>query len=315
MNFSENQYDSSVILFRFVPIGSWICIAIAVAARQMQDAGRTATRMVVTIPRIGSRINNVDIANVGDRDTDYTFPSAFARHNDQISFCGWRTAVALGLGSTCGGRTDRFNASGRKFWQERATDDRSSLLSLVAAANSHAGNGKGAGDQSDSSKNRNRTPHRMSPIRWIAIAVAFTGASGLSYALLSSLPPDFFSRWHKLFDEQPHFQPTANIEPRKATAIYDCHGDLIATVLPGGFSGSRPASASGRGEYQGPLKPQDVPTMMWQAVIASEDRRFFEHQGFDPKGLLRAVASFANTGGGSTITQQVREEGAPSHSR
>ena len=273
--------------------------------------------MVLTIPRIDGRVNNVvcspDIGDEGDREAGYANPSAYARHIDQNSSRRWRLAVALGSGAICGGRTDRLNPSRSKCGRGNAMDRLPSLLSFVAAANS--GSGKDSGDQPGSISNRNAAPRRMSPIRWIAIAVAFTGASGLSYALLSSLPPDFFSRWHKLFDEQPHFQPTASIEPRKATAIYDCHGDLIATVLPGGFSGSRPASATGRGDYQGPLKPQDVPTMMWQAVIASEDRRFFEHQGFDPKGLLRAVASFANTGGGSTITQQVREEGVASHSR
>ncbi len=45
-----------------------------------------------------------------------------------------------------------------------------------------------------------------------------------------------------------------------------------------------------------------------QAVLASEDARFYEHTGVDPLSLLRAVATNVRTGnisqGGSTLTQQ-----------
>ena len=47
---------------------------------------------------------------------------------------------------------------------------------------------------------------------------------------------------------------------------------------------------------------------MPQAVIAIEDKRFYEHGGFDPRGIARAVygvLTFRNLGGGSTITQQL----------
>ncbi|GJP51060.1 hypothetical protein CLOM_g10229 [Closterium sp. NIES-68] len=138
-------------------------------------------------------------------------------------------------------------------------------------------------------------------IQSVALALVFGGAAAFLRMLLSALPPDFLSRWKKLFAEQPHFDPKAAVEARRATAIYDCHGDLIATVVPGGFGGRRKDASKG----QAPLKPTEVPAVMWQAVIATEDRRFFEHQGFDPKGLTRAVVSLARTGGGSTITQQL----------
>ncbi|CAI5470653.1 unnamed protein product [Closterium sp. Yama58-4] len=138
-------------------------------------------------------------------------------------------------------------------------------------------------------------------IQSVALALVFGGAAAFLRMLLSALPPDFLSRWKKLFAEQPHFDPKAAVEARRATAIYDCHGDLIATVVPGGFGGRRKDASKG----QAPLKPTEVPAVMWQAVIATEDRRFFEHQGFDPKGLTRAIMSLARTGGGSTITQQL----------
>ena len=53
----------------------------------------------------------------------------------------------------------------------------------------------------------------------------------------------------------------------------------------------------------------DVPISLVQAVIATEDARFFSHPGFDVIGLTRAaIANFTAKGirqGGSTITQQL----------
>ena len=58
-----------------------------------------------------------------------------------------------------------------------------------------------------------------------------------------------------------------------------------------------------------PLQHDEIPEQLIQAILASEDARFFEHHGVDYKGLLRAVYSLATTGvkaqGGSTITMQV----------
>ena len=53
-----------------------------------------------------------------------------------------------------------------------------------------------------------------------------------------------------------------------------------------------------------------IPDRMRQAVLAIEDRRFFEHPGVDPIGIVGAVISNIRgkrgyTAGGSTITQQV----------
>lgn len=47
-----------------------------------------------------------------------------------------------------------------------------------------------------------------------------------------------------------------------------------------------------------------------QAVVASEDKRFYDHMGFDPIGIARAAAGYVFAGGnvvggGSTITQQL----------
>jgi membrane peptidoglycan carboxypeptidase len=50
----------------------------------------------------------------------------------------------------------------------------------------------------------------------------------------------------------------------------------------------------------------DVPLHVRQAVLAAEDRSFYEHSGFDPVGISRAVVNnlTGGGGGGSTVTQQ-----------
>ncbi len=54
---------------------------------------------------------------------------------------------------------------------------------------------------------------------------------------------------------------------------------------------------------------EDAPQVLIDAVIASEDDRFYEHPGVDYQGLLRAGINLIKTGkkgqGGSTITMQV----------
>lgn len=81
---------------------------------------------------------------------------------------------------------------------------------------------------------------------------------------------------------------------RQSTVIYDKDGDeatKIATNRTGGI----------------PI--DDLPDHVKNAVIAIEDHRFYEHNGFDLIGMSRAFFKnlFAGriTGGGSTITQQL----------
>jgi penicillin-binding protein 1A len=62
-------------------------------------------------------------------------------------------------------------------------------------------------------------------------------------------------------------------------------------------------------ERRAPLSYKQVPQPLIEAFLAAEDDRFFEHPGFDYRGLLRAAINLAVTGektqGGSTITMQL----------
>lgn len=58
-----------------------------------------------------------------------------------------------------------------------------------------------------------------------------------------------------------------------------------------------------------PLRLEEMPPELIEAIIATEDSRFYEHYGFDPIGITRAaiavVASGSAKQGASTITQQL----------
>ena len=72
--------------------------------------------------------------------------------------------------------------------------------------------------------------------------------------------------------------------------------------------GNESAALSG-GQNRVALRYDQIPTVMVQAVVAAEDRDFFQHNGIDPLGIARALyEDVTNHGGaeqgGSTITQQ-----------
>jgi len=58
-----------------------------------------------------------------------------------------------------------------------------------------------------------------------------------------------------------------------------------------------------------PVKLEDVPQQMIDAVLATEDSRFYDHYGIDPIGMTRAVVNLILTGekqqGASTLTMQL----------
>ena len=52
------------------------------------------------------------------------------------------------------------------------------------------------------------------------------------------------------------------------------------------------------------VKYRDLSPYLIQALVATEDKRFYDHYGIDGEGLLRAVAFLGSQGGASTITMQ-----------
>lgn len=93
----------------------------------------------------------------------------------------------------------------------------------------------------------------------------------------------------KFLDTDCNLQETA---PPQKTTLYARDGKTVIATL---FSQDRV-----------PVKLSQVPEILRKALIATEDRRFYSHQGVDMRGLIRSAVSTSggNTQGGSTLTMQ-----------
>ena len=57
-----------------------------------------------------------------------------------------------------------------------------------------------------------------------------------------------------------------------------------------------------------PIAFSEIPTEMIDALVATEDERFYDHSGIDFRGTARAVFYLGGKGGASTITQQLARQ-------
>ena len=83
-------------------------------------------------------------------------------------------------------------------------------------------------------------------------------------------------------------------DPAMTTKIFAADGTLVATLFD---------------ENRTYVKFKDIAPVMPTALVAIEDRRFYDHKGVDPKGIARAVLGNAGAGGteqgASTLTMQL----------
>jgi len=61
-------------------------------------------------------------------------------------------------------------------------------------------------------------------------------------------------------------------------------------------------------ENRTPVHFDDLPKHLVNALIATEDARFYDHSGVDAKGTVRALAFLGSRGGASTISQQLAKQ-------
>ncbi|WP_417201215.1 penicillin-binding protein 1A [Bizionia sp.] len=57
-----------------------------------------------------------------------------------------------------------------------------------------------------------------------------------------------------------------------------------------------------------PVSFDELPKHLVDALVATEDARFYEHSGVDARGTLRAVVKLGSGGGASTISQQLAKQ-------
>ncbi len=93
---------------------------------------------------------------------------------------------------------------------------------------------------------------------------------------------------------QPPIRNLQNYKPNQVTKIYSSDGELIKTFTAYRFE---------------QVHIKDVPENLTHALIATEDKNFYSHQGYDLFGILRSAFANVQAGrtvqGASTITQQL----------
>ncbi len=134
--------------------------------------------------------------------------------------------------------------------------------------------------------------HRPRKLLWIVSLAAAAGLLAAAIVAPVVLGAGFFVK-----SASDHFQSLPTVLPTptlgRDSVILDAAGNKIATLHGA--------------ENRVPVKISQVPAVMRTAIVDIEDSRFYQHDGIDYKGLLRAAVtdtSGSAAQGGSTITQQ-----------
>jgi penicillin-binding protein 1A len=98
-----------------------------------------------------------------------------------------------------------------------------------------------------------------------------------------------FASWG-LFGSLPDETSLENPEKNLATEIISSDGKTIGKFYK---------------ENRTPVPYDSLPDHLVNALVATEDVRFYDHSGIDGRGTMRAVAFLGSRGGASTITQQL----------
>ncbi|HDZ14806.1 hypothetical protein LCGC14_1130820 [marine sediment metagenome] len=99
-----------------------------------------------------------------------------------------------------------------------------------------------------------------------------------------------FASWGFL-GEMPEYEYLENPQTNLATEIISSDGKTLGKFY--------------LDDNRTPVPFDSLPANLVNALIATEDARFYEHSGIDAFGVMRAVAYLGTKGGASTITQQL----------
>ena len=122
-------------------------------------------------------------------------------------------------------------------------------------------------------------------IRWFWVMFLALILSGISVFLLASLG---------VFGEMPDHTALENPRTNLATEIISSDRKTLGKFY---FEDNRT-----------PVAFSDLPKHLVDALIATEDVRYYEHAGIDARGTLRAFAFLGKRGGASTISQQLARQ-------
>lgn len=105
----------------------------------------------------------------------------------------------------------------------------------------------------------------------------------------------FISVWIGIFGPLPSIDELKEIHNEEASLVYSSDHVLLGKYFA---------------ENRTNISIEEIPEHLIQALIATEDKRFFEHEGYDTRSYLRVIFKTLllrdkSSGGGSTITQQL----------
>lgn len=93
-----------------------------------------------------------------------------------------------------------------------------------------------------------------------------------------------------VFGKMPSLEELENPEADLASEVISADGVLMGKYYK---------------ENRSEVKYSDISPNVFNALVATEDERFFDHSGIDAQALARSVFTLGTQGGGSTITQQL----------
>ena len=97
-----------------------------------------------------------------------------------------------------------------------------------------------------------------------------------------------------LFGPMPPLEQLENPKTNLATQIISADGEILGKFF---YNDNRT-----------PISFDELPPHLVEALVATEDERFYAHSGIDFRGTFRAIAYLGKRGGASTITQQLARQ-------
>lgn len=140
----------------------------------------------------------------------------------------------------------------------------------------------------------NKQPHLKNPKNLSPLLGNAKFLLGLSIITLFAIIGAIAGLYFAFSQEVPEIADLKNYKPNLSTSLYDANSNLVSQLYT---------------EQRTLTRLSDVPLNLQNAIIAKEDPRFYQHAGFDLKGIMRATINNLAHGkvveGGSTITQQL----------
>ena len=132
-------------------------------------------------------------------------------------------------------------------------------------------------------KGKNGTYRRSIKLFWIVFSIGI-----LSFVSI------FLAAGFGLLGKMPEFRQLENPKTNLATQIFSADNKVIGKFY---YNDNRT-----------PLYYEEIPKNLIDALIATEDERFYDHSGIDLRSTLRAVVYLGEKGGASTVSQQLARQ-------